>query len=111
MRVSPAAPRGVSGGVNTVVKFSALLQALPRAGPPGAAVRDDEPPPGCVAQHAPGASFRATERTALLLRRRRSKLAGTWAGTGMGATGNSQTVALWLTPDGAYTIQAGPWTA
>ena len=38
-------------------------------------------------------------------------LAGTWQGTGVGATGDSVTATLRLKEDGAYTLEAGPWTA
>ena len=37
-------------------------------------------------------------------------LAGTWQGTGKGATGDTQAATLRLAPDGTYSIQMGPWT-
>ena len=37
-------------------------------------------------------------------------LAGTWQGTGKGATGDTIAATLRLSPDGAYSMQAGPWT-
>ena len=38
-------------------------------------------------------------------------LAGTWQGTGRGATGDNIPATLRLNPDGTYSLQAGPWTA
>ena len=37
-------------------------------------------------------------------------LAGTWQGTGKGATGDTIAATLRLAPDGTYSIQAGPWS-
>ncbi len=38
-------------------------------------------------------------------------LAGTWQGTGRGATGDNLPATLRLSPDGTYSLEAGPWTA
>ena len=38
-------------------------------------------------------------------------LAGTWQGTGRGATGDTIAGTLRLNADGTYSLQAGPWTA
>ena len=37
-------------------------------------------------------------------------LAGTWQGTGKGATGDTMAATLRLAPDGTYSIQMGTWS-